>query len=504
MNQYKPPMKSLVHKSKIAIETCGFSSDKLISQVSHLFHEKLSEIIKGQVHKLTLNRKADLFLGCITLDLGEVKSNVFETQLADKLAIALEKELSAYYDATPTFSPDKARPQPAGLFGSHNVKNRVSVQSEQLLPPQSLAAPFFGPVRGPALIAAVDHYLQQGDWPAALNPHSPMDTGNSRLMEQDLWHHIHRQPQQWLPMLAKHGLKPLGQRRLAMILPPAAQQALCRLLAEGRPEPITMVTQLNHESIATPAPFTTAAERYFGNQSVVAKDNHEAISTQPKWLPQKTSSTVSGLTHGVEIDISDSNLVTTLKGNKPPTWSEAKPVAQPVGVDMTPRSGEVLAVSNAGSLIFWPLLSTFFSVFGLLEKQVFINQQAQVDAVCLLDWLIWGDDEISHGRLPLNKMICGLPIHFDTAWCTPTAEQKVLISEWLEKIRQQLPAWKRMGANDIRTLFLQRPGQIIWLDGAVTIGVHPEAYDALINTWPWPMNMACFNWLQQPLSIQWL
>ncbi|WP_050093863.1 contractile injection system tape measure protein [Yersinia pseudotuberculosis] len=489
-----------MHKSKIAIETCSISSDKLISQVSHLFHEKLSEIIKGQVHKLTLNRKADLFLGCITLDLGDIKSNVFETQLADKLAIALEKELSAYYDAKPTFSSDKVSLQPGGLFGSHNVKNRTSVQSEQ----QSLADPFPGPVRGQALIAAVDHYLQQGDWPAALNPRSPMDTGNSRSMTQDLWHHIHRQPPQWLPMLAKHCLKPLGQRRLALILPPAVQQALCRLLAEGSPEKITMVAQLNHESTVIPAQFATAAEQYFSNQSVVAKDNPEVISTQPKWLPQKTLSAILGLTHGVEIDISDPGLVTTLKGNKPPTWSGAKPVAQPMGVDMTPRSGECLAVSNAGCLIFWPLLSTFFSVFGLLEKQVFIHQQAQIEAVCLLDWLIWGDDEISDGRLSLNKVICGLPIHFDTVWHTPAAEQKVLISEWLEKIRQQLPVWKRMGAKDIRTLFLQRPGEIIWLDGAVAIGVNPEAYDALINTWPWPMNMACFNWLQQPLSIQWL
>ncbi|AHK21910.1 hypothetical protein BF17_03235 [Yersinia similis] len=476
MNQSKLPMKSLVHKNKIVIETFSISSDKLISQISHLFHEKLSEIIKGQVHKLTLNRKADLFLGCITLDLGDIKSNVFETQLADKLAIALEKELSAYYDAKPTFSSDKVSLQPGGLFGSHNVKNRTSVQSEQ----QSLADPFPGPVRGQALIAAVDHYLQQGDWPAALNPRSPMDTGNSRSMTQDLWHHIHRQPPQWLPMLAKHCLKPLGQRRLAMILPPAAQQALCCLLAEDSLGSIAMAAQLSHESIVTSAQLITAAEHYFSNQSAVAKDNPEAISTQPKWLPQKTPSAVSGLTHGVEIDISDSSLVTTL------------------------RSGEVLAVSNAGCLIFWPLLSTFFSVFDLLEKQVFIHQQAQIEAVCLLDWLIWGDDEISDGRLSLNKVICGLPIHFDTAWRTPAAEQKVLIREWLEKIRQQLPAWKRMGAKDIRTLFLQRPGEIIWLDGAVAIGVNPEAYDALINTWPWPMNMACFNWLQQPLSIQWL
>lgn len=135
---------------------------------------------------------------------------------------------------------------------------------------------------------------------------------------------------------------------------------------------------------------------------------------------------------------------------------------------------------------------------------MFINQQAQVDGVCLLDWLIWGDDEISDGRLTLTKFLCGLPIHFDAEWCTPNTEQKILIGEWLERIREQLPAWKRMGPEDIRTLFLQRSGEMLWLEAGVIIHVNPEIYDALINDWPWPMNMACFNWLQQPLTIRWL
>ncbi|MFW5400582.1 contractile injection system tape measure protein [Yersinia sp. 1252 StPb PI] len=616
---------SFIGRVTIVIEISDCDGNRVIEKCSSVFHKRIDEIISKKIQELIFSLNENLSIDRLVVDIGMIEYELFEVQMVDKLTLALEKALSVYYQAIPKFSLGETGAYPTcqserqlienGLLAQSLpqmsaalVENRISVPSVPSVQSVADIAAETTATGELSLIATVEHYLQQGDWSTPSNQILPLNSQESPLITQDLWLQVQRQPQQWLPMLAKHCLQPSGRRRLSVILSQAAQKVLCRLMTEDNPiavqfnhtsrvtpeqlttaaehyfrnqgavtkenpdvistplewppqttPPIAMTEQLNHtarrgipEQLTTaaeqyfrnqgavtkenpdvistplewppqttppiamteqlnhtarrgmPEQLTTTAEHYFRNQGAVAKENPEATPTQPKWLPQKASSVASDLTRRVDKETPEPIFATTLKGNKPPAWSGTKPVAQPMGVDIAPISGKVLAVSNAGSLIFWPLLSTFFSIFGLLEKQVFINQQAQVDAVCLLDWLIWGDDEISNRRLTLTKVLCGLPMHFDAAWCAPAAEQKIVISEWLEGVRGQLPAWKRMGSEDIRTLFLQRAGEILWLEGGITIHVNSEIYDALINDWPWPMNMACFNWLQQPLTIRWL
>jgi hypothetical protein len=500
----------------ITIEVSDCNGNKVIEKCSFFFNKIISKIISKKIQELTLNLNADLSLDRIVLDVGMIEYELFEAQMVDKFTSALGKALLVYYEVESKF--------PLGKTGSYQTRtserqlmengvlaqsfpqmsappleNRISVTSVQS---DSDAVQETAATGVPSLMATVDYYLQQGDWPAPSNQPPRLNSQESPFITPDLWLYIQRQPQQWLPILAKHCLQPLGRRRLKVMLSQAAQKALCRVLIEDNPElSIAIAEQRNPASMVTSAQLSTAAEHYFKKLGVVAKGNPEAEPTQPKWLPQKAP---SDLTHGVGKEVSNSILTATLKGNKLLAWPSTKPTVRPVGRDMAPISGKTMSVSNAGCLIFWPLLPTFFSIFGLLEKQMFTSQQARVDAVCLLDWLIWGDDEISDGRLSLNKVICGLPINFEAAWCAPAAEHKVLITEWLEKIREQLPVWKKMGITDIRSLFLQRPGEINWENSGVEIHVTSEAYDALIDNWPWPMNMACFNWLQQPLTIRWL
>ncbi|OTA18512.1 hypothetical protein Xvie_00340 [Xenorhabdus vietnamensis] len=177
---------------------------------------------------------------------------------------------------------------------------------------------------------------------------------------------------------------------------------------------------------------------------------------------------------------------------------------QPDNKIQIPSVQSVLPISNAGCMILWPLLPTFFRAFDLLDKNRFISLEAQREAVCLLDWLIWAQEEIPAWRLTLNKVICGLPINDNALWRAPEPKQQTAISQWLEKTIEQLPAWKNMGTNDVRHLFLQRSGELSGLNSMINIHIKHEVYDALISEWPWPMNMASFSWLQQPITITWL
>ncbi|AHG22616.2 hypothetical protein Z042_02575 [Chania multitudinisentens RB-25] len=446
-----------IGKVTIVIEVSDCDGNKVIEKCLYLFEKK---IISKKLQELILNLNTDLSLSRIVLDVGVIEYNLFEIQMVDKLTSTLEKALSIYYGTIPKSPLGKTGSYQTRRYERPLMENRISDPSVQPVADIPHETTTTGE---PSLMAAVEHYLQQGVWSTLSNNIPRLNNKESPFNTQDLWLQIQRQPQQWLPMLAKHCLQPLGRRRLAVILTQAEQKALCCLLTENNlGSSIAIAEQLNHVSMVASAHLTTAAEHYF---------------KKPVTIP---------------------------KGSKPPAWSVAKTTIQPVGRDRMPKLGYTLPVSNAGSLIFWPLLPTLFNIFSLLEKQVFINQQTQVDAVCLLDWLVWGDDDISDERLPLNKVICGLPVHFEAAWCAPEAEKKVLINEWLGKTLKQFPEWEKMGSADIRKLFLQRSGEINWGEVGIAIHVTPEAYDALIYNWPWPMNMVCFNWLQQPLTIRWL
>ncbi len=65
-------------------------------------------------------------------------------------------------------------------------------------------------------------------------------------------------------------------------------------------------------------------------------------------------------------------------------------------------------VSNAGILVLWPILPALFNRLGLLEAQKFIHRQAQFNAVRLLDYFIWGNEEVQTERKILNNVLCGL------------------------------------------------------------------------------------------------
>ncbi|WP_153043638.1 contractile injection system tape measure protein [Xenorhabdus sp. KK7.4] len=188
---------------------------------------------------------------------------------------------------------------------------------------------------------------------------------------------------------------------------------------------------------------------------------------------------------------------------KPTSLAQISPT-QPINGIQTSSAQSVLSISNAGCMILWPLLPTFFRTFDLLEKNQFVSLEAQRKAVCLLDWLIWAEEEIPVWRLTLNKILCGLPMHDNALWLTPEPEQKIAINQWLEKTVVQLPAWKKMGVNDVRHLFLQRSGELNELNGLINIHIKPEVYDVLISEWPWPINIAHFSWLKYPITITWL
>ncbi len=154
-------------------------------------------------------------------------------------------------------------------------------------------------------------------------------------------------------------------------------------------------------------------------------------------------------------------------------------------------------------MVLWPILPALFNRLGLLEKQKFIHRQVQFSAVDLLDYLIWGTEEIQTERKALNYVLCGLTTNEDTESLSIEPEKQLITEQWLDAIIRQLPSWKKLSRNDARQLFLQRPGELLVDEQEIKITIQPQPFDALLADWPWTLNIAKLPWLDRPLQIDW-
>ncbi|WP_313162844.1 contractile injection system tape measure protein [Kosakonia cowanii] len=172
-------------------------------------------------------------------------------------------------------------------------------------------------------------------------------------------------------------------------------------------------------------------------------------------------------------------------------------------------SGEVqsapgLPVTNAGIVLFWPLFTPWFTTLGLMEEKQFVSEEARWQAVVAMDWLVWEQETPAVERLVVNQFLCGLPLSEPPAALAPlSTELRQRTLAWVEAISAQLAAFEKMSLNDIRQLFLQRPGELFADLAPATLNIEPQPFDLLLTKWPWPLNLAYFPWFDVPLMIEW-
>ncbi|MBC8954025.1 contractile injection system tape measure protein [Xenorhabdus sp. PB62.4] len=580
---------NFIDRITISIDISYYNNEKIMDDLSSLFNKKIKYIINDEITNLPLNINSKLSIKRVILDLGNIEIDLFEREITRRLEAELKKYFKKYHDYfKPPSNTEKIYSQPEKEKLNQNIyiTNRESNSKKIPLcnfskkkPEQSVNSIHPNVFYESSLIKKVDHYLSKGNW---LSNDSKHHATNIVRIDNKFWRQINHQPQQWLPMLAKHCLQPAGLSRLIQLCQPDVLTMLCQLFTETTTsEFINSQAQASIVTKVTPEKLSFAAEYYLQQQmkhthatqqalalqtqnkltfhkniiennfNPLKQDNNEANTLTETALQTKIKQTPT-----VNMAQNDSNLLKQTCNNPHMQMDAIPPLAlqpmqthhQPTATQphyglikeiaeqnpatlqnreqhkelpesalsakispiqlnngiQTPSAQSVLPISNAGCIILWPLLPTFFRAFDLLEKNRFINLEAQREAVCLLDWLIWGEEEIPAWRLTLNKILCGLSIHDNARWHPPKPEQQIAINQWLEKIIEQLPAWKKMGVNDVRHLFLQRYGELSELNNMTNIHIKPEVYDALISEWPWPMNIASFSWLKHPITITWL
>ncbi|CAQ84193.1 MULTISPECIES: contractile injection system tape measure protein [Photorhabdus] len=468
---------NLLNRIIITIEANNAQAAKKVLHGSLLNQSSINKLFDSYFNQYVVNQT--IYLKTLTLNLGEIRLNSFNSQFVIRLNTILSQALSQY-----------------------QVNNQTDIEK-------------------------FIYYLYRKD--SILNPIEEIN--NREITDINIKQLINQLPQiqnNWTLLLAKSCLSTHSLKKLLAIKKTALLTAINRKLSEK-----INISPYQQESVSTWQLILNALKyiQRHNTQEIPEPDakvislittelNDNAINTAPiialfrqvitnhsplnKWLEQLWQTKRISQLCKKQLSIEEyqhlSERFIAKHGNKNKSDKKSSMTSEPL---LLPEHPPPRQVNNAGILVLWPMLPTLFNQFGLFEKQKFIHRQAQFRAVNLLDYLIWGNEETQTERKILNCVLCGLIADEDTESIPIEPEKQQVIEQWLDAVISQLPAWKKLSRNDSRQLFLQRPGELLTNEQEIKITVQPQPFDALLNNWPWPLNIAKLPWLDRPLLINW-
>jgi hypothetical protein len=165
---------------------------------------------------------------------------------------------------------------------------------------------------------------------------------------------------------------------------------------------------------------------------------------------------------------------------------------------------KVQFIDNAGLVLLAPFLPRLLTMMELTENGKFRGRNAQVKAIFLTQYAVFGDSEFPEYALQLNKLLTnfktGVPIPRKSIL---TEEDKTTVDGMLEGVLQN---WGRLANTTVSGLqegFLRREGRLEEQDDTFLLTVESKAYDMLLDHVPWNFRTIKFSWMQKALQVKW-
>ena len=163
-----------------------------------------------------------------------------------------------------------------------------------------------------------------------------------------------------------------------------------------------------------------------------------------------------------------------------------------------------IPVKNAGVVLLNNYIEILIDRLGLLNEKQFKDSSSQLNAVHYLQYVVTGLTKTEETLLPLNKVLCGLPITTPVMESiTITEDQKKLINGL---ISAAISHWPNLGDTSIlgfRGNWLVRDGILIEKEERWELTVEKRVYDLLIHKSPFSFSIIKYPWMQKPLHVIW-
>ncbi len=163
-------------------------------------------------------------------------------------------------------------------------------------------------------------------------------------------------------------------------------------------------------------------------------------------------------------------------------------------------------VQNAGLVLLHPFLVRFFDQTGLVEEKQFVNQNARVRAVHLLQYIVTGEQESPEQELFLNKLLCGLEPEYPVPFGVELTRQENEESDnLLKSVVGHWKALKKSSPDAVRTTFLRREGLVSreGMHGGWKVAIERNTFDVLLDRLPWGLSMIKMPWNSYLIHVEW-
>jgi len=168
-----------------------------------------------------------------------------------------------------------------------------------------------------------------------------------------------------------------------------------------------------------------------------------------------------------------------------------------------PAKGGII-VKNAGMVLISSYIEMLFERLGQTLNKKFRDEAAQLNAPHYLQYVVTGLSKTEEQLLPLNKVICGIPLSEPLReGITITDEHKKLIEGLLKAMIGYWPAIGNCSNEGFRGNWLVRDGLLTEQDDRWELTVEKRPYDVLIHQSPFSFSIIKLPWMEKPLHVSW-
>ncbi|MDR1370040.1 MAG: hypothetical protein LBJ72_07955 [Dysgonamonadaceae bacterium] len=161
-------------------------------------------------------------------------------------------------------------------------------------------------------------------------------------------------------------------------------------------------------------------------------------------------------------------------------------------------------INNAGLILLAPYLPRLFNMLHLTDNEKFEDQESQIRAIYIIQYIVFGSTDFPEYELVLNKMLTGfktgnpIPRNIDL-----TEKEINAIDSMLQAILQHWKKLKNTSVAGLREGFLQREGKLEEKEDYYELTVEEKAYDILLDSVPWSFRSVKYRWMEKGIQVKW-
>ena len=221
----------------------------------------------------------------------------------------------------------------------------------------------------------------------------------------------------------------------------------------------------------------------------------------------ETQEQLTGLTKHL-LEIPDAEIVWREAASTQPGFSDNQlnredvPQSNPEEQLLKDDEQPISFISNAGLILLAPFLPRLFSLLQLTENGKFKDRDAQIKAMFLIQYAVFGSTEFPEYELQLNKLLTGFKTGIPVPRSVTLTEEDINTTEGM--LHGVVQHWNKVRTIDgLREGFLQRKGKLDENDEIIELTVENKAFDMLMDSVPWNFKTTKFSWMDKTIQVKW-